>query len=281
MYDLGAVKQRRGGRPNSAVLAAGLAVLAVVLAGAALAGCGNLITRRSVAAGAAPVKLPSVLITVPPTTAAPTTTTTPPDPNATFVVATRGTIPRFPAPGAPASGSIPATWYGYPTLVPVIANQPGWFEVRLAQRPNGSVAWVRAGDVTLALITTYRIEVDVAAQRLKLYDDGKVVLNFPVGVGTYNDPTVTGNFFLAIKAPPPSPGYGAFVLATSAHSDAITDWEGLGDAIIAIHGPIDGGADAAIGTTGAHISHGCIRLHKADLAQLASVPVGTPIDIEA
>jgi lipoprotein-anchoring transpeptidase ErfK/SrfK len=197
------------------------------------------------------------------------------------VVSTRGSIPRFATPGGPLNGVIPASWYGYSTLVPVIANRPGWFEVRLAQRPNGSVAWVRSQDVTLALITTYRIVVRLAAQRLQLYQDGKLVQDFPAGVGTYSDPTVPGNFFLAIKAPPPNPGYGAFVLATSAHSDAITDWEGLGDAIIAIHGPIDAGADARIGTTGAHISHGCIRLHDADLAQLAPVPVGTPIDIVA
>jgi hypothetical protein len=37
--------------------------------------------------------------------------------------------------------------------------------------------------------------------------------------------------------------------------------------------------DALIGTTGAAISHGCIRLHDADLAQLSVVPAGTPIDI--
>lgn len=239
-------------------------------------------THRTLAAGATAAGTPATSEVAPTTTSTvpPTTTTAPLDPNATFVVSTRGTIPRFPAPGAPANGTVPATWYGYQTLVPVIAHQPGWFEIRLAQRPNGSVAWVRAGDVALALITTYRIVVNVAAQRLRLYEDGKVVFDFPAGVGTYSDPTVTGNFFLAIKAPPPNSGYGAFILATSAHSNAITDWEGLGDAIIAIHGPIDAGADAAIGTTGAHISHGCIRLHKADLARLASVPVGTPIDIE-
>jgi lipoprotein-anchoring transpeptidase ErfK/SrfK len=69
------------------------------------------------------------------------------------------------------------------------------------------------------------------------------------------------------------------VLATSAHSDAITDWEGLGDAIIAIHGPITTYDDQLIGTTGAAISHGCIRLHDADLAQLSMIPAGTPIDV--
>jgi lipoprotein-anchoring transpeptidase ErfK/SrfK len=69
------------------------------------------------------------------------------------------------------------------------------------------------------------------------------------------------------------------VLVTSAHSDSITDWSDSGDAIIAIHGPITSYDDALIGTTGAAISHGCIRLHDADLAKLAIIPPGTPIDI--
>jgi lipoprotein-anchoring transpeptidase ErfK/SrfK len=69
------------------------------------------------------------------------------------------------------------------------------------------------------------------------------------------------------------------VLVTSAHSNAITDWDASGDAIIAIHGPITSYDDAAIGTTGAAISHGCIRLHDSDLAQLSIIPAGTPLDI--
>ena len=77
--------------------------------------------------------------------------------------------------------------------------------------------------------------------------------------------------------PPPGAGYGAFVLATSADSNTITDWEGSGDAIIGIHGPI--GADAAIGTTGAAISHGCVRLHDADLSVLGGLPAGTLTDV--
>jgi lipoprotein-anchoring transpeptidase ErfK/SrfK len=68
-------------------------------------------------------------------------------------------------------------------------------------------------------------------------------------------------------------------MVTSAHSDTISDWEQSGDAIMAIHGPIDSYDDSLIGTTGAQISHGCVRLHDSDLAQLAPIPVGTPIDI--
>ena len=52
-----------------------------------------------------------------------------------------------------------------------------------------------------------------------------------------------------------------------------------GDAVIGIHGPITSYDDSLIGTTGAAISHGCIRLHEADLAQLSIIPPGTPIDI--
>ncbi|HVA08635.1 MAG TPA: L,D-transpeptidase, partial [Acidimicrobiales bacterium] len=60
---------------------------------------------------------------------------------------------------------------------------------------------------------------------------------------------------------------------------SITDWAASGDAIIAIHGPITSYDDSRIGATGAAISHGCIRLHDADLAQLTHIPAGTPLDI--
>jgi len=65
-------------------------------------------------------------------------------------------------------------------------------------------------------------------------------------------------------------------MVTSAHSP-ISDWEGSGDAIIGIHGPL--GMDAVIGLTGARVSYGCIRLHDSTLVNLRNVPPGTPIDI--
>jgi len=46
---------------------------------------------------------------------------------------------------------------------------------------------------------------------------------------------------------------------------------------VAIHGPL--GADAAIGTTGVAVSHGCVRLHDANLAQLRVVPSASPVQI--
>jgi lipoprotein-anchoring transpeptidase ErfK/SrfK len=110
-----------------------------------------------------------------------------------------------------------------------------------------------------------------------LYEYGRMILSAPAGVGAGSDPTPTGEYFVAFREPAPSPGYGPFILVTSAHSPNITDWDGSGDAIIGIHGPL--GEDSAIGTTGARISHGCIRLHLQAQAHLAAIPPGTPIDI--
>jgi lipoprotein-anchoring transpeptidase ErfK/SrfK len=199
-------------------------------------------------------------------------------PKATEVAATDGAIPGYPAPNQPSNMTVPSNWYGYPSILPVIATQPGWLEVRLAQRPNGSTTWVQASDVTLST-TPYAIVVDLSTEHLTVYEDGTLIYDFPAGIGTPDDPTPTGNYFMTMQVPPPTPAYGAFVLATSDHSDSITDWEDSGDAIIGIHGPITSYDDSLIGTTGAAISHGCIRLHDADLAELAGIPAGTPINI--
>lgn len=198
----------------------------------------------------------------------------------TLVAALHGNTPGSPSPGAPSTQVVPGSWYGYPSVLPIIDSVPNWVEVRLAQRPNESTAWVPQSDVTISS-TPYKVVINLAQEHLLVYENNKQIFDFPAGIGTTTDPTVIGDFFITMKVPPPSPGYGPFVLVTSAHSDTITDWEDSGDAIIAIHGPITTYDDSLIGTTGAAISHGCVRLHDADLAQLANLPAGTPIDIVA
>jgi lipoprotein-anchoring transpeptidase ErfK/SrfK len=188
------------------------------------------------------------------------------------------TAPRYAAPGRLGAGAVPARWYQRPSVLPVVAAQPGWFEVRLAQRPDESTAWLPASDVTLST-TPYEIVVDLATTKLSLFDDGRLVFSAPAGVGSADDPTPTGQYFVAFDEPPPqpNPGYGPFIIVTSDHSQSISDWEGSGDAVIGIHGPL--GEDSEIGTSGAKISHGCIRLHDQTLEELAEVPAGTPIDV--
>ncbi len=267
----------RGPRPGARPLPA--AILAVVLAVTALllASCGHSSHQATPAIPAASTQTASTAPPAAPTTGPPATAPQAPA-GWTLVATTHGDIPRFSVPGGSRVGTVPASWHGAPSTLPVIASRPGWYEVRLAQRPNESTAWVLASDVSLEA-SPYRIVINLATTHLQLYRDNQLVLSAPVGIGTPTDPTPTGQYFLALLAAPPSPGYGAFVMVTSAHSNTITDWESSGDAMIAIHGPL--GSDAEIGTTGAAVSHGCVRMHETDLQALRPVPAGSPIDIVA
>ena len=83
------------------------------------------------------------------------------------------TAPRYSAPGRLGSGAVPARWYERPSVLPVIATRPGWVRVRLAQRPDGSTAWLPPGDVALSS-TPDRIVVNLATTRLALYDHGRL-----------------------------------------------------------------------------------------------------------
>jgi hypothetical protein len=196
----------------------------------------------------------------------------------TAVARVRHSVTGYEFPGRRAIAKVPASWYGYPSILPVIGTRPGWVRVRLAQRPDGSTAWIPASAVTLGT-TPYAIVINLTTTHLHLYYHGRSVLYAPAGVGSPDDPTVTGHFFVAFFEPPPVPnvGYGPFILVTSAHSNSIRDWEGFGDAVMGIHGPL--GEDREIGTTGARISHGCIRLHVNSLRLLRRLPPGTPITI--
>jgi lipoprotein-anchoring transpeptidase ErfK/SrfK len=213
-------------------------------------------------------KLPPITVPALPRTVRPTG----------LVVALTAITRSFVSPGGRAGKPIQPTWHGSALHLPVIAIRSGDLEVRLPTRPNDSTAWISEAHVELTH-SPYRIVIDIASRHLLLYRNGVVVLDAPAGVGTDTDPTPVGHFFVASFAAAPSAAWGPFVIVTSAHSNAITDWEESGDAVVAIHGPL--GDDALIGTSGAAISHGCIRLHDRALAQLRDVPDGSPIDVIA
>ena len=257
-------------RVPSAVVAG---VLALVAAGSVAGANGaSSVSARSLVASAkkrAPVK-PTLPAIVKP-------------PKGTVLIATIKTptldyaAPVLTGSGKPI-GKIPTSWHNSTVALPVIAQRPGWLHVRLPWRPNMSTAWIRSTAPSLSY-TGYSVTINVASMRLMLYLRGKLLMNAPAGIGTTWDPTPLGQYFVAYVAEPPSPGYGPFVIVTSAHSNKITDWEASGDAEIGIHGPL--GMDAAIGTKGARISHGCVRLHLSNLALLRQLPLGTPINVIA
>jgi lipoprotein-anchoring transpeptidase ErfK/SrfK len=167
-------------------------------------------------------------------------------------------------------------WHESVSVLPVIAASGHRVEVLLPQRPNESTTWMNVKAVRLSR-TNQAILIDLSARRLYLFKGRQQIGSFPIGIGKPSTPTPTGVFFLALyaRAPEAGIGYGPLVLNTSAHSDAIRDFEGGNDALIAIHGPI--GAGREIGKHGAAISHGCIRMHVRQLKRLYFLPMGTPI----
>lgn len=218
------------------------------------------------------------------TTVPPSTTTTiayevPPLTEVVSAATTTGDMAVYDAPDGTQVGTA-GYWYGYEMTLPVLDRQGDWLLVRLPERPNGKTGWVRASDVTIGS-TPYRIVIRLSEKRLIVYKDGFEAFSMPAGLGKASTPTPPGSFFVAIVSQPGPHGYGPVVLDTSGHSEAIESFQGLGDAIISIHGPISAASDAQIGTTGTYISNGCVRLHEEDQLKLAVIPVGTPVDIVA
>ena len=126
-------------------------------------------------------------VALPASTSTTTTSTTAPapagPPASTLVATLNGAIPGYASPeSATPSMTVPATWYGYPSKLPVITTEPGWLYVRLAQRPNGSTIWVRQSDVTLST-TTYAIVVNLTTMHLEVFDNGRPMFDFPAGIG--------------------------------------------------------------------------------------------------
>src|SRR5580704_11329675 len=122
----------------------------------------------------------------------------------TLVATLHGTTRKYASADGRATGWIPGTYFGVRSVLPVIATDPGWLRVRLAQRPDGSTAWIKSSAVTLNT-TPYRIVINTGTMRLTLYKNGRSVFSAPAGVGTRSDPTPTGQFFVAFIEAPPKP----------------------------------------------------------------------------
>jgi lipoprotein-anchoring transpeptidase ErfK/SrfK len=188
-----------------------------------------------------------------------------------------GDVPAYSGPGGDPAGTVAGSWWGYPSELPVLEQENGYLLVRLQQRPNESTAWISAEGIEITE-TPYRIVVDLTEHRVRLLNLGEVLLDVPAIIGRPETPTPAGHYFVTMLQPGPSAGYGDRVLVLSAHSETIDDWQGSGDAVVAIHGPL--GNEGSVDLAGA-TSNGCVRVHMVNLNTLAAtVPPGTPVDIE-
>ncbi|MFY4773537.1 L,D-transpeptidase [Metabacillus sp. RGM 3146] len=111
-------------------------------------------------------------------------------------------------------------------------------------------------------INPYSIIVSLSKKRLFLLKAGRIVKNYPVGIGKMLTRTPVGKYFIVNREPNPGEPYGE-------------KWLGLSKPHYGIHGTDN---PATIGKT---VSHGCIRMYNKDVLELASlVPNGTAVKIQ-
>jgi RNA polymerase sigma factor (sigma-70 family) len=188
----------------------------------------------------------------------------------------------FDAPGATAATRVlpnPRS-SGAPLVLLVVDQRPGWLQVLLPVRPNGSTGWIRAGDVSLTT-HDFRIVVELAAHRITAYQGTAVLLSEAIGVGTAEAPTPGGRYYVTELFQPldsagrldPGGPYGPYAYGLSGYSDVLYDFAG-GDGQFGIHGTNE---PALLGQD---VSHGCIRMSNAGITRLAGIlPLGVPVDI--
>lgn len=199
-------------------------------------------------------------------------------PSAEAIVATATTarVPVFRAPGDPRPAlrvGSPAG-AGTPLVFLVRSRRPGWEQVYLPVRPDGSTGWVQDRWLRLAL-DPYSLEVRLGDHEVVLRRRGRVVARFPAGVGRGVLPTPTGRYYVVdlLRQPDPTGPYGPYAFGTSAYSRVLFSFGG-GPGEIGIHGTDDASS------IGRNASHGCIRLPNAAIRRLAGLlPLGTPVTI--
>jgi lipoprotein-anchoring transpeptidase ErfK/SrfK len=120
-----------------------------------------------------------------------------------------------------------------------------------------------------------RIIIRVQSRRLDLYRSGRRILRAPIAVGQDVTPTPVGRFAIAERIPTnDAAGFlGPFVMPITGYSRVLNEYAG-GNGRVAIHGTSQ---PWVIGT---QASHGCIRLHNADITRLARIVTpGTQVEI--
>jgi lipoprotein-anchoring transpeptidase ErfK/SrfK len=100
-----------------------------------------------------------------------------------------------------------------------------------------------------------------------------VIFSAPAVVGKASTPTPKGLHAVAelITTNAPSSFFGPYVLALTAYSETLNEFDG-GDGRVAIHGT------SLPGLLGSRASHGCIRVSNGNVTTLARIArPGTPV----
>lgn len=161
-----------------------------------------------------------------------------------------------------------------PLFFVVVETQTDWLEVMLPVRPNESTGWVRRTDVNLGR-ANLKMVVDLSDRQLCV-SVVNVDVCYPVAIGTAENPTPVGNFFIeAWLNVTEDPIFGPYQFVLSGYSETETTFLG-GNGVIGIHGTNE---PQLIGTAA---SHGCIRMNNQDITTLIKLGVtpGTPVLVQ-
>lgn len=167
---------------------------------------------------------------------------------------------------------------GVPTVLGVrgIGRCAGrWYRVQLPMRPNGTVGWVHAADVTVSRVRT-SIVVDLSARTVVMRRNGKPILKAVAAIGAPDTPTPAGRYYVnqRLVAPDPNGPFGPAAVGVSAFSPVLQYWAQGGP--IAIHGTNQPHL------LGQAVSHGCVRIRNDLLVRLYELAEeGTPVVIRA
>ena len=168
------------------------------------------------------------------------------------------------------------TEYGSKTVFLVNEVNGDWYNVYLPIRPNGTTGWVHADQVEIKTVSLH-VMVDQSERLLTVFDGDEVVLTTPVAVGTDENPSPNGYFYITDKllTGNPSGAYGPVAFGISGFSDSLSSFAG-GPGQIGVHGTNN---PDSIGNAA---SHGCIRVNNEVILDLSELlPLGTPITIQA
>ena len=164
--------------------------------------------------------------------------------------------------------------HGVPLVFLVKKRRPGWVNVYLPTRPNGSTAWIHDWLLTLAR-NPYRVRVSRRAHTLTVWKGTSVVIRERVAVGRRAAPTPAGIFYISelLQQPNPRGTYGPYAFGLSAHSKVLFSFGG-GPGQIGLHGT------NRPRLLGRDVSHGCVRVRNQAIRRLARMlPLGTPVRI--
>jgi lipoprotein-anchoring transpeptidase ErfK/SrfK len=119
-----------------------------------------------------------------------------------------------------------------------------------------------------------RLIVNIAARKIVLLEDGKVVKMYPVAVGKHSTPSPSGSFHIASHVANPTYSHDGKVVRPGPANPVGTRWMGLGFKGYGIHGT---NQPESIGHAA---SHGCIRMRNHDVEELFElVRVGDEVEL--